>query len=192
MIRMKRLFLLASVISTVMLLPYAAWSLISGGSNEAVGKLFLPLRVVPLYAQEPDSQLAIPIRSVKARQVKDTWQAPRSGRRTHQGQDIFAPRGTPVYSATEGYVARIGENRLGGRTVSVVGAGGRVYYYAHLDSYAPGLAEGDCVNRETVLGYVGTTGNARGTPPHLHFGIYTFGGAIDPLPLLTDRPKGQS
>ncbi|HJX90088.1 MAG TPA: M23 family metallopeptidase, partial [Pyrinomonadaceae bacterium] len=64
---------------------------------------------------------------------------------------------------------------------------GRVYYYAHLNSYAPGLAKGDPVNTKTLLGYVGTTGNAQGTPPHLHFGIYTSDGAINPLPLLVDR-----
>ena len=77
---------------------------------------------------------------------------------------------------------------MGGNTVLVLGAGGRSYYYAHLDGYAPGLAVGDYVTQEAVLGYVGTTGNAAGTAPHLHFGVYTPGGAIDPLPLLTNRP----
>ena len=61
-------------------------------------------------------------------------------------------------------------------TVSVVGAGARMYYYAHLDCYAPNLYEGDRVTTRTVLGYVGTTGNAAGTPPHLHFGVYTPAG----------------
>jgi murein DD-endopeptidase MepM/ murein hydrolase activator NlpD len=84
-------------------------------------------------------------------------------------------------------VVRVGENRLGGNTVWVVGAGGRGYYYAHLDGYAEGLEVGDYVTPDTVLGYVGTTGNAVGTPPHLHFGVYTRAGAIDPLPLLADR-----
>lgn len=129
----------------------------------------------------------MPVEGARARRVADTWHAPRSEERLHEGQDIFAPRGTPVYSATEGYVARAGENRLGGNVVYVVGAGGRGYYYAHLDSHAPGLAAGDHVTPETILGYVGTTGNAAGTPPHLHFGVYTPTGAINPLPLLTDR-----
>jgi murein DD-endopeptidase MepM/ murein hydrolase activator NlpD len=84
---------------------------------------------------------------------------------------------------------KIGEDNLGGHTVSVIGDGGRKYYYAHLDSYAPNLRVGDYVTRKTVLGYVGSTGNADGTPPHLHFGIYTASGAIDPLPLLVDRPQ---
>jgi peptidoglycan LD-endopeptidase LytH len=66
----------------------------------------------------------------------------------------------------------------------VIGAGGRVYYYAHLDRYAENLKVGDAVTTETVIGYVGNSGNAKGTPPHLHFGVYTSTGAIDPLGLF--------
>lgn len=84
-------------------------------------------------------------------------------------------------------MAQVGERPLGGNTVVVIGAGGRSYYYAHLDSFAQGLAVGDYVSEKSVLGYVGTTGNALGTPPHLHFAVYTLTGAIDPLPLLADR-----
>lgn len=144
-------------------------------------------RIARLYTKEPDSRIAMPVKNVRKNQVADTWQAPRGADRLHQGQDIFAPRGTPIMSATSGYVYKVGENNLGGQTVSVIGAGGRVYYYAHLDSYAPGIEVGDPVTTRTVLGYVGTTGNAQGTPPHLHFGIYTPSGAINPLPLITDR-----
>lgn len=144
-------------------------------------------RVAKLYTQEPDSRIAMPLQDVTKRQVADTWGAARGVGRRHEGQDIFAPRGTPILSATNGYVYKIGENNLGGQTVSVIGSGGRVYYYAHLDSYAPGLEVGNRVSKRTVLGFVGTTGNAQGTPPHLHFGVYTFTGAINPLPLLTDR-----
>ncbi len=145
-------------------------------------------RVAKLYTQEPDSKIAMPLQDVSKKAVADTWHAPRGTGRLHEGQDIFAPRGTPILSATSGLVYRIGENNLGGQTVSVIGSGGRVYYYAHLDSYAAGLEVGDRVSTRTVLGYVGTTGNAQGTPPHLHFGVYTLKGAINPLPLLTDRP----
>lgn len=151
-------------------------------------KLAMVAGVSRLYAQEPDRQLAMPVRGVIKSKVGDSWQAPRDGGvRQHQGQDIFAPRGTPVLSATDGYVIRIGENKLGGRTVSVIGAGGRMYYYAHLDAYAPDIKFGDYVTPETVLGFVGTTGNAAGTSPHLHFGVYSSGEAINPLPLLNDR-----
>jgi murein DD-endopeptidase MepM/ murein hydrolase activator NlpD len=150
-------------------------------------KVVLYVNVARLYTKSPDETLAMPVQDVTRRQVANTWHAPRGNDRRHEGQDIFAPRGTPILSATDGYIIRIGENSLGGQTVSVMGAGGRVYYYAHLDSYAPRIEEGDYVTTKTVLGFVGTTGNAAGTPPHLHFGVYAPGGAINPLPLLTDR-----
>ncbi len=152
-------------------------------------KVVLYVNVAQLYTKSPDETLAMPVQNVTKKEVANTWHAPRGTDRQHQGQDIFAPRGTRILSATEGYIVRIGENSLGGQTVSVMGAGGRVYYYAHLDAYAPGIKEGDYVTTKSVLGYVGTTGNAAGTPPHLHFGVYATGGAINPLPLLTDRPQ---
>lgn len=153
-------------------------------------KLILVARIAQLYAAAPDQQLAMPVAGVSKNKVNDSWHAPRDGgARQHQGQDIFASRGTPVFSATDGYVISVAENKLGGRTVSVVGAGGRVYYYAHLDQYVDDMSVGKRVTPETVLGYVGTTGNAAGTSPHLHFGVYSSGGAINPLPLLWDRPE---
>jgi len=144
-------------------------------------------RVAKLYTQAPDTKIAMPLEDVSKKEVANTWGAPRGTGRRHEGQDIFAPKGTPILSATNGYIYKIGENNLGGQTVSVISSGGRVYYYAHLDRYAQGIEVGDRVSTRTVLGYVGTTGNAQGTPPHLHFGIYTLTGAINPLPLLTDR-----
>jgi murein DD-endopeptidase MepM/ murein hydrolase activator NlpD len=150
--------------------------------------VIMPFKAALLYAQEPDKELAVPVEGIGVKQITNTWHAPRSGGRLHEGQDIFAERGTAVRSATKGYVVRMGENARGGNTVFVLGAGGRNYYYAHLDSYAAGLAVGDYVTPETVLGYVGTTGNAAGTAPHLHFGVYTPGGVIDPLPLLKNTP----
>lgn len=155
--------------------------------KDAARRVALPFKAAALYAREPDRELRLPVEGVSLNRVKDSWHAGRSGGRLHEGQDIFAPRGTPVYSATEGYVVRVGENGLGGNVVFVHGAGGRSYYYAHLDSHAEGLAVGDYVTTETVLGYVGTTGNAADTPPHLHFGVYASGGALNPFPLLTDR-----
>jgi murein DD-endopeptidase MepM/ murein hydrolase activator NlpD len=89
-----------------------------------------------------------------------------------------------MVSATRGIVVQIGENRLGGKIVFVAGAGGRSYYYAHLDRWAEDLETGDWVEPGAELGFVGTTGNARGTPPHLHFGVYGGGGAVNPYPLL--------
>ena len=160
---------------------------VTGLASASADTILFYARVARLYSKTPESQIAMPFTNIRKQQIADTWQAPRGNDRRHQGQDIFAPKGTPILSATSGYVYKIGENALGGQTVSVIGAGGRVYYYAHLDAYAPNLEVGDPVTTRTVLGYVGTTGNAQGTPPHLHFGIYTTSGAINPLPLLKDR-----
>lgn len=140
-----------------------------------------------LALKEPDARLLMPVKGVRVRQIADTWGAPRSNGREHKGQDIFARRGTPVFSAAEGYVLRVGTSDLGGKSVFVAGRGGRRYYYAHLDDFAPDLKAGDYVSTSSLLGYVGTTGNAFNTPPHLHFGVYGTGGAINPLTLLTDR-----
>ncbi|MFC6592245.1 M23 family metallopeptidase [Deinococcus lacus] len=115
--------------------------------------------------------------------LTDTWGAARSGGRKHEGIDIFAKRGTPVRSATTGIVLHVGENPLGGRTVTVLGPAAQRHYYAHLDRYAD-LQEGQWVMAGDTLGYVGNSGNATSTPPHLHYGIYTARGAINPYPLL--------
>ena len=146
--------------------------------------LIANVRYASLASKPAESRIQIPVRGISESQIADTWHAPRGAGRKHEGQDIFAPKGTPVNSATEGYVLKIGESDLGGKTVWVIGAGGRVYYYAHLDRYAETIGEGDAVSTETVLGYVGNTGNARGTPPHLHFGVYTLGGPVNPLSLF--------
>ena len=161
--------------------------LITGAGESIARDVTFYARVVKLYTQTPESRISMPLAQISRNQIANTWHAARGADRLHEGQDIFAPKGTPILSATRGLVYKIGENSLGGQTVSIIGAGGRVYYYAHLDAYAPNLAEGDFVTPQTVLGFVGTTGNAQGTPPHLHFGIYTSSGPIDPLPLLADR-----
>jgi murein DD-endopeptidase MepM/ murein hydrolase activator NlpD len=185
---MRRIFFWALTVLFALVLINRYREPISRATREMAGDVSLFWKAAQLRAKEPDRRLVMPVSGVRVKQVKDSWHAPRDGgERRHQGQDIFARRGTPVYSATEGYVARVGENRLGGQTVSILGAGGRLYYYAHLDAYAQNISEGDYVTPQTVLGYVGTTGNAQGTPPHLHFGVYTSTGAINPLPLLADR-----
>jgi peptidase M23-like protein len=86
----------------------------------------------------------------------------------------------------------MGKNTLGGRIVLIAGAGDRRYYYAHLEAFAADLRVGTYVTPETLIGTVGTTGNAARTPPHLHFAVYTIGGAINPLPMLQDRVPDSS
>ncbi len=155
--------------------------LLGGLFREEIAKSY---KVVRLYAQPPDPSIAMPVEGVRRSAVADTWHAPRSGGRRHEGQDIFARRGTAVLSATDGVVVRLGGGKLGGNAVFVAGRGRRVYYYAHLDRYAEGIDSGTVVTRGDVLGYVGNTGNARTTPPHLHFGVYSASGAINPLNLI--------
>ena len=179
----KSYFIFLLALLAMLTLPVAAV-----GLERIANKLLLYARVARLYTEDPPRRILMPVQVPKNR-IANTWHAPRSADRLHKGQDIFAPRGTPTYSATRGFIYNIGQNGLGGQTVSVIGAGGRVYYYAHFDSYAPGISEGDYVTPQTVLGYVGTSGNAQGSQPHLHFGVYTLTGAINPLPLLTDRTE---
>lgn len=181
---MKRTWKAFGVLAAVIFLL-----VVTGAGGALADTVVFYARIAKLSTQEPHSKIKMPVDDVNKREIADTWGAPRSGGRTHEGQDIFAPKGTKIFSATNGYVYKIGENNLGGQTVSVISSGGRIYYYAHLDEYAPNLKVGDPVTTRTVLGFVGTTGNAQGTPPHLHFGVYTFGfgNAINPLPLITDR-----
>jgi murein DD-endopeptidase MepM/ murein hydrolase activator NlpD len=143
-----------------------------------------PLAAVQLIVSDPSPQLPIPVEGVHPRDLRDTWNGPRSGGRRHRGIDIFARRGTPIRSTTRGIVATVGTNRLGGRIVRILGPAGEWHYYAHLERYA-GLREGELISAGAVVGYVGDSGNARGTPPHLHYGIYRFhGGAMNPYPRL--------
>jgi len=133
--------------------------------------------------------LPVPVAGVKPSGLRDTWGGARSEGRRHEGIDIFARRGTPVLSSTEGVVLRVGTNRLGGQVVWVLGPGGQRHYYAHLDRYGD-VHTGMRVAPGQVLGYVGNTGNAISTPPHLHYGIYTAAGAINPYPFL--RPAARA
>ena len=143
-----------------------------------------PILFVRLMTSPTPSTVRIPVAGVTRRQVTNSWGFPRSGGRSHQGVDIFAPRGTPVLSATEGIVTRVGTNELGGRVINVLGPGRQSHYYAHLDRFG-GFSPGDVVYPGNILGYVGNTGNAQGTPPHLHYGVYDpVRGAVNPWPLL--------
>ena len=110
----------------------------------------------------------------------DTWGAPRSGGRQHQGVDIIGPKGTPLLAVVDG-VASSREMELGGHTIHFVGADGNNYFYGHLDSYGTLGA----VRAGDIIGYMGETGNARSSTPHLHFEIRPGGGApVNPYPTV--------
>ncbi|MCC6319087.1 MAG: M23 family metallopeptidase [Gemmatimonadaceae bacterium] len=127
--------------------------------------------------------LAFPVQDATNRAVQSLFGVDRDGgRRRHHGIDIFAPRGTPALAATDGYVRSISPNQLGGNVVWLSDTvRGQTLYYAHLDRHH--VRAGDQVKAGDTLGFVGNTGNARTTRPHLHFGIYRRGmGPIDPWP----------
>ena len=146
-----------------------------------------PAQVKKLKSMQLKSSLPIPVQNIKAKQLRDTWAASRSNGRKHEGIDIMAPRGTKVLSATEGLIADLRNNNLGGKVVWIMGPGGSWHYYAHLDDHKHGLNVGDYVKKGQLIGYVGNTGNARHTAPHLHYGIYLEGkgrGVVNPYPYL--------
>ena len=144
------------------------------------------------------ADLAIPVAGITPSQLSDTYsQARAGGARLHDAIDIMAPEGTPVVAATGGTVEKLFESKGGGGlTIYIRSPDQRwVFYYAHLQGYAPGLAEGQRVNRGQVIGRVGHTGNASPGGPHLHFAIHRMqpgekwyqGSAINPYPLLAGK-----
>jgi len=138
--------------------------------------------------------LLVPVQGVRAADVPDTFNERRGGgTRPHEALDILAPRGTPVIAADDGRVTKLFTSKAGGLTVYVLAPGDRLMsYYAHLDHYREGLAEGQAVRRGDVLGYVGSTGDADANAPHLHFALavvsdphrWWAGTPIDPKPYL--------
>jgi murein DD-endopeptidase MepM/ murein hydrolase activator NlpD len=108
----------------------------------------------------------------------DSWGAPRSGGRRHQGVDMMASTGTPVLAPASGTVSHRG-NSLGGMSFHLNGDNGVYYYGTHLSAYG----QAGHVSAGTVIGYVGDTGNARGTP-HLHFEVHPNGVAVNPYPYV--------
>ena len=132
-------------------------------------------------AASTGATLGFPVAGRDSRAVKSYWGAVRdAGQRSHQGIDVFAPRGTPAVAAARGWITAVRTTEIGGNVVWLWDPERRqTLYYAHLDKQLVGV--GDRVQAGDTLGLVGNTGNARTTPPHLHFGIYRRGeGPIDP------------
>lgn len=170
------------------LLPILVLTLLAALAVPYLRPGFERVRAIYSLARRPaPDALPSPVASPRAR-FTDTWGAARSGGRRHEGIDIFAPRGTPVLSTTDGVITRLGTNRLGGQIVGVLGPALEWHYYAHLDRFGD-IREGGIVRAGDVLGYVGNTGNAQGTPPHLHYGVYR-GGALNPYPRLSATRVG--
>ncbi len=132
--------------------------------------------------------LAYPLKTYKNNQIRSFWGDGRdAGSRKHEGVDIFSSFRTPVLATAAG-TTRVNENDLGGKVVWLRPDGKDfTLYYAHLDEQT--VADGQSVQIGDTLGRMGNTGNAKTTPPHLHFGIYTRGGAVDPLPFINPKVK---
>lgn len=139
------------------------------------------------------SGLIVPVQGVAAAELHDTFSDARAAGRVHEAIDIVAPRGTPVLAVADGTVEKLFTSVPGGLTIYQFEPSGRyAYYYAHLDRYAEGLNEHGAIRRGDVIGYVGSTGNADPSAPHLHFAIFELGPerqwwkgtAINPYPVL--------
>jgi peptidoglycan LD-endopeptidase LytH len=137
--------------------------------------------------------LEIPVEGIKPTALRDTFADKRALGRPHEAIDIMARKGTPVHAVEDGTIAKLFRSAAGGLTIYQFDPSGTFcYYYAHLDSYASSLREGQLVRRDQVIGYVGSTGNASESAPHLHFAIYRLdsdrrwwkGEAINPYPVL--------
>ena len=146
--------------------------------------------------------LAVPVSGIEPSNLTDTYrQARAAGARVHDAIDIMAPQGTPVVAAAPGRVEKLFFSKGGGGITAYVRSPDDrwIYYYAHLQDYAPGLKEGQMVKRGDPIGRVGATGNANPAGPHLHFAIHRMkpeddwheGTAINPYPLLAGNARSR-
>ena len=164
-----------------------------------------PARIIPLApparAVPPGGALLVPVAGVAPADLTDTFTDARGSGRRHDAIDIMAPRGTPVLAAAEGRVEKLYFSHGGGGNTVYVRSSDRrwMYYYAHLDRYAPGLAEGQQLQRGSPIGFVGSTGSASPEGPHLHFAVNAMGPGdrwwqgtpVNPYPLLTAAGDGR-
>ena len=152
----------------------------------------VPAASPPASAGTGDA-LLLPVQGVSPSQLQDTFTDARSNGRVHDAIDIMAPAGTPVLAVADGTVEKLFDSKLGGTTLYQFNPQRTLaYYYAHLQGYAPGIAEKQALKRGQPIGYVGATGNASPDAPHLHFAVFQLGPeqqwwkgtAINPYPLL--------
>ena len=148
---------------------------------------------LPATPTDTTGSLLIPVQGIAAAALHDTFNDARSEGRRHDAIDIMAPAGTPVLAVADGRIEKLFLSDRGGITLYQFNpARTRAYYYAHLQRYADGIAEGQVLRRGQVLGYVGATGNADPSAPHLHFAVFALGPearwwegtALNPYPML--------
>jgi murein DD-endopeptidase MepM/ murein hydrolase activator NlpD len=150
---------------------------------------------IALCSDDAALDISLPMRGLKMSDIHDTFDQVREGTRRHEATDIMAPRGTPVLAVNDGKIVKLFLSKPGGKTIYQFDLSERYcYYYAHLDRYADGLAEGRVVHRGDTIGFVGSTGNADPSTPHLHLEIHRLdpeklwyrGTAINPYPYLVN------
>ncbi len=151
--------------------------------------LGLPRRAAPKVALPAGGGYVFPVFGDVS--FTDDYGAPRADTGWHQGNDLFAPTGTPVLAVADGRLSRVGVNTLGGNRLWLTDEAGNAFYYAHLSAYAPAALEGARVRAGQVIAFVGNTGDAITTPPHLHFEVHPGGGdSVDPYPYLIAWQRG--
>lgn len=153
----------------------------ASSSKDAAAAPGEPPVAVPGIAQypvAPDEIFTFPI--VGGASFTNDWGGERPEGRSHQGIDLFARQSTPIVAPVDGVLYNVGWNRLGGWRLWIRDQWGNEYYFAHLSAFAPDMKDGLVVTRGTVIGFVGNTGDAKTTPPHLHLEIHPRGG--DPIP----------
>ncbi len=165
--------------------PYAA----PAAPLAPASPLGLPRRDAPAVAIPTDAGYVFPVLGDVG--FTDDYGAPRAGTGWHHGNDLFAPRGTPLLAVADGTLSKVGVNTLGGNRLWLTDDAGNAFYYAHLSAYAPAAVEGARVSAGQVIGFLGNTGQAITTPPHLHFEVHPGGGdSVNPYPYLIAWQRG--
>ena len=213
--RLSLLLAPAFVVSACRRGPNASPTVPVPAESPAASRLPAPVRRAPPPGPRPDyvgtldpaispadldslwaHQIIVPVEGIARKAVRDTYNAARANR-AHMALDITAPKSTPVLAADDHIIGRLFSGPIGGTVIYATDPSGKfVYYYAHLDRYRRGLAVGDRVAKGSLIGYVGTTGNAQPNAPHLHFqvmkrgaGAWWDGPPINPFTLLApDKP----
>jgi murein DD-endopeptidase MepM/ murein hydrolase activator NlpD len=186
-----------SILAVILLLGVGFASLVSIGSSPVTPGTTVAAPPPPApSAPVAAGKLPVPVAGIARDTLVDTFGQPRDGgARHHEAIDIMAPRGTPVLAVADGRIEKLFDSVAGGRTIYLRSAdGGAMFYYAHLDAYRDGLAEGQAIRRGEAIATVGATGNADPSAPHLHFSVlrmasgqrWSEGQAVDPYPLLAE------
>ena len=151
--------------------------------------LGLPRRPAPAVPIPANAGYVFPVAGGAS--FTDDYGAARADTGWHHGNDLFADRGTPVVAVADGTLSKVGINALGGNRLWLTDDRGNAFYYAHLSAYAPEALEGARVHAGQVIGFVGNTGDAITTPPHLHFEVHPGDGdSVDPYPYLLAWQRG--